>query len=65
MHKTCTVADSSARLGLKVHRGKSKVLENNAAVNTTLTALDGDVLEEVTSFIYAGSVVDKQGGGGG
>ena len=30
--KTSTVADISARLGLKIHRGKTKVLKNNTAV---------------------------------
>ena len=49
--KTSTV-DNSARLGLKIHRGKSKVLKNNAAVSTTPITLEGDELKEVTSFTY-------------
>ena len=39
--KTNTVADNSARLALKVHRGKSKVMKNKAAANTTPTTLEG------------------------
>ena len=60
--KTSTVADNSARLGLRVHRDKNKVLKNNAAVSTMPTTLEGDGLEDVTSFTYLGSTVYKQGG---
>ena len=59
------VADNSARLSQKVHRGKSnalKVLQNNAAVSTTPTILEGDGLEDVTSFTNLGTIVDKQVG---
>ena len=40
--------------------GKSKVLKNSGAVNTTPITLDGDALEEMTSFTYLGTIVDKQ-----
>ena len=67
--KTSTVANDSGRLGLKVHRFKSKVLKNKTAVNTTPIRVEGDDLEEVANFLYLGSVVDKQvegeGRGGG
>ena len=59
--KTSTVTANSTRLGLNSHWDKSKVPKNNAAVNTTPTTLDGDALEDVTSFEYLGSIVDKQG----
>ena len=59
--KTSRVVDNSARLGLRVHRGKSKVLKNNTAVSTTPIILEGDGLEDVTGFTYLGSIVDKQG----
>ena len=62
---TGTAVDNSARLGLMVHRCKSKVLKYNAAVNKTPITLKGDGLEDVTSFTYLGSIVDKQGEGGG
>ena len=60
--KTSTVADNSALLGLKIHRGNSKVLKNNAAVSITPITLEEDGLEDVTSFYCLGSIVDKQGG---
>ena len=60
--KTSTAADSSARTGLKIHRGKSKVLKNNSAISRTPITLKGDGLEEVTSFTYLGSIADKQRG---
>ena len=50
-----------ARLGLNIHRGKSKVLKVNAA-STTPILLDREALEEVENFTYLGSIVDKQGG---
>ena len=62
--KTSMAVDNSDRLGLKVHRLKSKVLKNNEIVITTPITLEGDGLEEVTSSTYLGSIVDKQGGTG-
>ena len=59
--KTSTIASSSARIGLNIHRGKSKVLRINSA-NTTPITLEGESLEEVDEFTYLGSIVDKQGG---
>ena len=59
--KTNSVKDSSAQIGLHINRGKTKVLR----INTTITEpvrLDEDLLEEVNSFTYLGSVVDIQGG---
>jgi hypothetical protein len=47
-------------IGLNIHRGKSKVRKVNAA-STTPIKLDGEALEEVESFTYIGSIVDKQG----
>ena len=59
--KTDAVAETSACLGLNIHRGKSKVLKVNAA-NTTPIRLENEALEEVENFTYLGSTVDKQGG---
>ena len=56
------IADNTFRLGLRIYRGKSKVFKNNAAVSTSPTILQGDGLEDETSFTYLGSIVDKQGG---
>ncbi|KAK7114905.1 uncharacterized protein [Littorina saxatilis] len=60
--KTSTVANNSARFGLNIHKGKSKVLRTNATANTTPITLDGEALQEVDNFTYLGSIVDKQGG---
>ena len=59
--KTNIIAGNSAKLGLNIHRGKSKVLKVNTASITPIT-LAGEALEEVESFTYLGSIVDKQGG---
>ena len=59
--KTSDVAENSARLGLNIHRGKSKVLKVNAC-STTPIMLEGRALEEIETFTYLGSIVDKQGG---
>ena len=63
--KTSMVADDSARLSPTIYKGKTKVLKNNAAVSTIPIALEGDELEDVTSFTYLGGIFDKQGKGGG
>ena len=59
--KTNIVSAISTRLGLTIHRGKSKVLKINTDSITPIT-LEGEALEEVESFTYLGSVVDKLGG---
>ncbi|KAJ8359589.1 hypothetical protein SKAU_G00161140 [Synaphobranchus kaupii] len=59
--KTNTVAVNSVRLSLNIHKGKRKVLKVNTD-NVTPIMLEGDVLEEVESFTYVSSIVDKLGG---
>ena len=59
--KTNIVSANSTRLGLTIHRGKSKVLKIKTDSVTPIT-LEGEALEEVESFTYLGSVVDKLGG---
>lgn len=59
--KTSIVAANSARIGLIIHKGKSKVLKVHAT-STQPIMLDEKALEEVESFVYLGSIVDKQGG---
>ena len=48
--KTKIVADNSARFGLNIHKGKSKVLRVNAT-NTSPIMLEDTALEEVESFV--------------
>ncbi|KAK3759533.1 hypothetical protein RRG08_045818 [Elysia crispata] len=59
--KTSIVAENSRRLGLNIHRGKSKILKINSA-STAPILLEDVALEEVESFTYLGSIVDKKGG---
>ncbi|VDP28678.1 unnamed protein product [Schistosoma mattheei] len=59
--KTASVAAVSASLGLKIHKGKIKVLKFKTKNNNPIT-LDGETLEDVKSFTYLGSIIDEQGG---
>ena len=59
--KTITIAENSARVGLGIHRGKTKTLRVNANRQTPI-CLDGQALEEVDQFTYLGSIINKQGG---
>ena len=59
--KTSTVLENSAKLGLNIHRGKSKVLKVNAQSENPIKLAD-EALEEVESFTYLGSIVNGQGG---
>ena len=59
--KTNTVSENSAKLGLNIHRGKSKVLKVNALSENPIKLAD-EALEEVESFTYLGSIVNGQGG---
>ena len=59
--KTSLVACNSEKLGLRIHKGKSKLLRVNTSSTNPVT-LGPNTLEEVDSFTYLGSIVDKQGG---
>ena len=59
--KTSTLSENSPKLGLNIHRGKSKVLKVNALSENPIKLAD-EALEEVESFIYLGSIVNGQGG---
>ena len=59
--KTNTVAETSKKLGLNIHQGKTKILKINTA-DSTLITLTEQPLREVESFPYLGSTVDKRKG---
>ena len=59
--KTNIVAATSASMSVNIHKGKSKILKVDAT-STSPIMLEGEALEGVDSFVYLGSVVDKQGG---
>ncbi|KAH9588151.1 Protein disulfide-isomerase tmx3 [Schistosoma haematobium] len=59
--KTKRVAAASASVGLKIHKGKSKVLKYNTE-NTNTIKLDGEILEELETSTYLRGIIDEQGG---
>ncbi|VDP55733.1 unnamed protein product [Schistosoma margrebowiei] len=59
--KTASVAAVSASLGLNIHKGKTQVLKFKAENRNPYTH-DGEILEDVESFTYLGSIIDEQGG---
>ncbi|VDO67430.1 unnamed protein product [Schistosoma margrebowiei] len=59
--KMTSVAAASAAVGLNIHNGMSKVLRYNTACTNPIT-IDGEDLEDVKTFTYLGSIIDKQGG---
>ena len=59
--KTDTMAEKSAKIGLHVNRGKTKVMRVNNQSQEPISVY-GEPIEEVDFFIYLGSVVDKLGG---
>ncbi|VDP60636.1 unnamed protein product [Schistosoma curassoni] len=58
--KTISGAEASAAVGLNIHKGKSRILRYNTTSTNQIT-IDGD-LEDVNTFTYLGSIIDKQGG---
>jgi len=59
--KTTTLAAISHSTGLNIHKGKTKLMKINGNSNEPV-ALEGVALEEVDSFTYLGSIIDKTGG---
>ncbi|VDP71150.1 unnamed protein product [Schistosoma mattheei] len=58
--KTNSVAAASAAVGLKIHKGKSRILRYNT-VCTNPIKIDGEDLEDVKTFTYLGSIIDEHG----
>ena len=59
--KTSAINSISASIGLKIHPGKSKVLRVGAPEREQIK-IEEHALEEVESFCYLGSIIDKEGG---
>ncbi|CAG5118764.1 unnamed protein product, partial [Candidula unifasciata] len=51
----------SHQLGLKIHKGKTKIMRINQA-NSNVVSLKGTPLQDVESYTYLGSNVDKDRG---
>ena len=59
--KTQTLSDNSARVGLNIHKGKTKIMRINTTCPEQIT-LDDTTIGEVESFTYLGSMISNQGG---
>ena len=59
--KTDCLETTSAKTGLRINKKKTEVIRINATVNTPIT-VNGEPIKEVESFVYLGSVLDKEGG---
>ncbi|VDO96103.1 unnamed protein product [Schistosoma curassoni] len=59
--KTTIVAAASAAISFNINKGKTKVLRYNTACTNPITR-DGEDLENVKTFTYVGSIIDKHGG---
>ncbi|VDP58797.1 unnamed protein product [Schistosoma curassoni] len=59
--KTTSVAAASETVGLNIHKEKYKILRYDTTCNNRIT-LDGEDLDDVKSFTYLGSIIDKHGG---
>jgi hypothetical protein len=59
--KTAQLTANSIKLGLRPNVGKTKVMKVNC-INSRPVTMRDTILEEVTSFVYLGSVVSIDGG---
>ena len=59
--KTSTLNDLSQSVGLKIHPGKSKIMKSRP-VDQEQVKIGEQILEEVESFCYLGSIIDRNGG---
>ncbi|KAK7112347.1 hypothetical protein V1264_011816 [Littorina saxatilis] len=59
--KTTRLAATSAKTGLGINKRKTELLKINTTANTPVT-VGGEPIREVESFVYLGSVIDRQGG---
>ncbi|VDP37259.1 unnamed protein product [Schistosoma margrebowiei] len=56
--KATSVSAASASIGFKIHKGNSKTLKDNTK-NVNPITLDGEILDDVESFMYLGSLIDE------
>ena len=59
--KTTRLAETSAGTGLKINKRKTELMKINTTAYAPVTVV-GEPIREVESFVYLGSVVDKQEG---
>ena len=58
--KTKCMDSTSARIGLDVNNGNTKIMRVQHTSNSPIT-VDGQPLEEISSFTYLGSMVNTRG----
>lgn len=59
--KTTLLAETSAQVGLNIHKGKTKIMRMNTNRGEPIT-LEETQLKEVESFSYLGSIINTEGG---
>ena len=59
--KKTHLAETSAGMGLKINKRKTELMKINTTARAPVT-VGGELIWEVKSFVYLGSVVNKQGG---
>ena len=59
--KTTLLAATSAGIGLQINQEKTELMKMNTTAQEPVT-VGGQAIREVDSFVYLGSVVNKQGG---
>ena len=59
--KTNSLENTSAGTGLRINKQKTELMRINATASTPVT-IKGEPIKEVESFVYLGSIVDRQGG---
>ncbi|GFR97959.1 hypothetical protein ElyMa_004489500 [Elysia marginata] len=59
--KTATLITTSKSLGLKINRNKTQIRRLKTSNNRPVTVEDEE-LEDVDSFTYLGSTINKEGG---
>ena len=59
--KTSDLHHTSMQVGLTLKKQKTKIMRINAGTDEPVK-IEGEELEEVESFTYLGSVMDKSGG---
>ena len=60
-NKTVLLDTISQQIGLNIHRGKTKIMRINAN-NREPIALGNESLQEVDTFTYLGSIINREGG---
>ena len=59
--KTTRLEATSAGTGLMINKKKTELMKMNTTANTPIT-VGSESIRDVESFVYLGSVIDKQGG---